>query len=163
LSNVIAVVVAHLLDPAQTLRDAQRSLEDELQWQLADHLRQNAAQVASGAVPEAAAHKQAEMVAGFLASTRGKNGQKPAAAPMRSTAPVAAPTVESLSDRFMDRWARGDDDMDPDGMDTQVLSELFSAFEYVKRKPSNQWTENDQVISRWAKEVRTAQRKSKKS
>jgi len=70
LSNVAAIVGAHLVDPAQSIRDAQRALEDELQWQLADHLRQNAAQVAAGAVPEAAAHKQAEMVAGFLAAIR---------------------------------------------------------------------------------------------
>jgi hypothetical protein len=78
LSNVGSVIAVHLLDPEQKLRDARRSLEDELQWQLAESIQANAGQVAAGAVPEAVAHHQREMIAAFLSSTtpaRSSNGK----------------------------------------------------------------------------------------
>jgi len=95
ISNVAAIVLAHLFDPRQSIRDAQRALSDELEWQLADHLRQNAAQVAAGAVPEAAAHRQAEMVAGFMAgyrpSTNNANAGKSPDVEMAVEGPTSAP------------------------------------------------------------------------
>ena len=76
--NVGAVVAVHVLDPAQGVRDAKRALSDELEWQLTEHLRGSAAQVAAGAVPAAVKHQQAEMIAAFMASAM---GVKPKTAP----------------------------------------------------------------------------------
>jgi hypothetical protein len=88
LSNVGSVIAVHLLDPEQKLRDARRSLEDELQWQLAESIQANAGQVAAGAIPEAVAHHQSEMIAAFLSSTapaRSLNGRtKPALVELNS-------------------------------------------------------------------------------
>ena len=65
-ANVAATIATHLLDPDQALRDAKRALSDELDWQLATSLRENAGTTAAGAIPEAVKHQQREMVARFM-------------------------------------------------------------------------------------------------
>ncbi len=64
-ANIIATVTAHLFDPDQALRDAQRAIHDELEWQKARHLRDNAATIAQEVAQRAAIHEAEQMVARF--------------------------------------------------------------------------------------------------
>jgi hypothetical protein len=70
IANVGATVACHLLDPDQALRDAHRSLNDELDWQVAKGISDNASQVAATVTPAAIEAKQREMIAGFLAGIK---------------------------------------------------------------------------------------------
>lgn len=72
-TNVAAITSAHLCDPAAEIRNAQRDLEDELERQVADHLRQNKGKIASNVTQAAADHRAAEMLAQFMRE-RGNGG-----------------------------------------------------------------------------------------
>lgn len=97
IANVGATVACHLLDPNQALVDADRALDDELRWQLANGIKSNASQVAAGVTPAAIEARQREMIAGFLAGMKdgGKSSNKsaPQMAAMASDSPepIAAP------------------------------------------------------------------------
>ena len=72
-ANITATVIAHIFDPAQAIRDAERSVQDELQRQKAEFMRANAATIAAQVAEEAGIHAAGQMVAGFRA-TFGNNG-----------------------------------------------------------------------------------------
>lgn len=101
IANVAATIACHVLDPDQQLRDANRALEDELQWQVAKGIADNASQVAAGVTPAAIEAKQKEMIAGFLSgikelektATKSSNGTKPA-----QLATMASESPEALAD-----------------------------------------------------------------
>lgn len=73
-ANVASCVVAHVADPAQELRDADRAVMDELQRQKAQYLVNNAATIAASIADKEGQHHAAEMVAAF-ASKNGNNKQ----------------------------------------------------------------------------------------
>jgi len=75
-ANIVATVVAHVFDPAQSLRDAERSVQDELQRQKAEYMRANASTIAAQVAQQAGIHAAAQMVAGFSASNNGNNQQR---------------------------------------------------------------------------------------
>jgi len=64
-ANVAACVVAHVADPAQELRDADRAVWDELSRQKAQYLVNNAATIAATVAGEEADHHAEEMIAAF--------------------------------------------------------------------------------------------------
>ena len=72
-ANIIGAYVAHLLDPAQALRDAQRAVTHELEAQKAMHLRENAPSIAAGVAQAAAIHEAAQMTARFQAANTNGN------------------------------------------------------------------------------------------
>jgi len=72
-ANICATVVAHVFDPSQAIRDAERSVQDELQRQKAEYMKANAASIAAEVAQLAGQHAAKEMVAGFQAAHR--NGQ----------------------------------------------------------------------------------------
>ncbi len=72
-SNVAATIIAHIFDPSQGLRDAQRAVAYELERQKAEHMRQNAPTIAAGVAQQAAVHEAAQMVARFI-SPQSNNG-----------------------------------------------------------------------------------------
>jgi hypothetical protein len=75
--NVGAAIAVHLADPTREIEAARRSVQDEIQKQVAEQLRQNAAQIASMVTPVAADHNAKELLAEFMSGPSG-NGQKPA-------------------------------------------------------------------------------------
>ncbi len=104
IANVAATVACHLLDPNQALRDANRSLQDELDWQVAKGISDNAAQVASNVTPAAIEAKQREMIAGFLAgikelektAAKSNNGKSAPLATLASDSPVEVETPRKI-------------------------------------------------------------------
>lgn len=66
--NVGAVTAVHLSDPTHEIRNAQNTLEDELNKQVAEYLRQNRGQIAGSVTPQAAQHRASELLAQFVAS-----------------------------------------------------------------------------------------------
>lgn len=64
-SNVVACVVAHLVDPAQELRDANRTLQDEMERQKAEWVRSNAPALAAEVAAEQARHHADQEIAKF--------------------------------------------------------------------------------------------------
>lgn len=82
-TNVAATVVVHLVDPAQEIFNAKREVQDEIERQVAEHLRQNAAQIAAQVTPAAADHRAAELLAEFMGRSRIAVPSQPA--------PAAAP------------------------------------------------------------------------
>ena len=73
-ANVTATVVAHIFDPQQAIRDAERAVQDELQRQKAEYMKANAASIASEVAQLAGQHAARQMVAGFQASHHNGNG-----------------------------------------------------------------------------------------
>lgn len=69
-ANIVATVVAHVFDPQQAIRDAERSVQDELQRQKAEYMKANAASIAAEVAQLAGQHAAREMVASFKASSR---------------------------------------------------------------------------------------------
>jgi len=69
--NIVAITVVHLNDPGAQIEHAKRQLEDEVQRQVAEQLRQNMAQIAGQVTPSAAAHQAQELLSSFKV---GKNG-----------------------------------------------------------------------------------------
>lgn len=65
-TNVAATVIVHLVDPAQEIFNARREVRDEIERQVAEHLRQNAAQIAAQVTPVAAQHRANELLAEFM-------------------------------------------------------------------------------------------------
>jgi hypothetical protein len=78
IANIAATVVAHMFDPSQSLRDAQRSVSDELERQKAEWMKANASSIASQVGPAAGAHAAQQMLAQFQAASHGQNGHVPA-------------------------------------------------------------------------------------
>jgi hypothetical protein len=74
--NVVATVVAHLVDPAQELRDANRTLQDEMERQKAEWVRSNAPKLAAEVAAEQARHHADQEIAKF----RGAGSSTPAVA-----------------------------------------------------------------------------------
>jgi hypothetical protein len=72
--NIVAITVVHLSDPGAQIENAKRQLEDEVQRQVAEQLRQNLAQIAGQVTPSAAAHQAHELLASFRV---GQNGDSP--------------------------------------------------------------------------------------
>lgn len=70
IANVAATVACHLLDPNQAMRDANRALQDELDWQVARGIQSNASQVAANVTPAAIEARQREMIAGFMSGIK---------------------------------------------------------------------------------------------
>lgn len=68
--NIAAVTVVHLSDPTRELEQARRQVRDEIEKQVAAHLRENAGQIASKVVPEAARHNADEVLATFNTISR---------------------------------------------------------------------------------------------
>jgi hypothetical protein len=75
-ANIVACVVAHIFDPQQAIRDAERAVTDELQRQKAEYMRANAASIAAEVAHQAGQHAAREMVAGFQSAHR--NGHEAA-------------------------------------------------------------------------------------
>ena len=65
-TNVAATVIVHLVDPAQEIFNARREVRDEIERQVAEHLRQNASQIAAQVTPVAAQHRANELLAEFM-------------------------------------------------------------------------------------------------
>lgn len=74
-SNVAATVIAHLFDPAQGIRDAQRSFEEELERQKADYMKNNAATIVAQVAHKAGQHTANQMLAQFQAAHRDGDDQ----------------------------------------------------------------------------------------
>lgn len=89
-SNVVATVVAHLVDPAQAIRDAQRSLRDELDRQMAEAMARNAASTAADAAAIAAQHWAEQTKAAYMAGLQPKGKSAPPA--KRASATYASGT-----------------------------------------------------------------------
>jgi hypothetical protein len=87
IANIAATIVSHMFDPAQNLRDAQRSVSDELERQKAEWMKANAATIASSVGPAAGAHAAQQMLAQFQAMSHGQNGHVPATQSFNSEAP----------------------------------------------------------------------------
>jgi len=66
-SNIASSIVAHVADPAQTIRDANRVVQDEIDRQTADTLTQNAPMIAGKIAKARAAHTARQTAAGMLA------------------------------------------------------------------------------------------------
>lgn len=74
--NVGAVVVVHLTDPAREIERARSAVQDEINRQVAEQLKSNAAQIAGRVAPVAADHRANELLSEFMNKSSG-NGQKP--------------------------------------------------------------------------------------
>jgi hypothetical protein len=74
-ANIVATVVAHIFDPSQSIRDAERAVQDELQRQKAEYMRANAASIAAEVAHQAGQHAAKQMIAGFQAAHRNGDGQ----------------------------------------------------------------------------------------
>lgn len=77
-TNVAATVVIHMVDPAQEVYNAKREVQDEISRQVAEHLRQNAAQIAARVTPAAAEHRADELLAEFMRAQGQPTGSMPA-------------------------------------------------------------------------------------
>lgn len=66
-ANIIGAYVAHLLDPAQALRDAERTMEHELERQRAAHIKDNAGRLSAEVAKAQAEQYIAEALARFRA------------------------------------------------------------------------------------------------
>lgn len=79
-SNIGATIVAHLMDPAQALRDAERAVRDEIDRQTAETLVKNAGTVASQVAAARARHHAEQTVAslqpGSLVGSFSPNGKE---------------------------------------------------------------------------------------
>ncbi len=116
-TNVAATVIVHLVDPAQEIYNARRDVRDEIERQVADHLRQNAAQIAARVTPAAAEHRAGELLAEFMRQSMPVSGAatvpetKPAAEPDNtSRAELEAPAAalpEDLRTRLLGMLAQG--------------------------------------------------------
>jgi hypothetical protein len=96
-SNIAATIVAHATDPAQELRDAQRALTDELEYQKAEYLRANAATLAAKVAAQQGQHEADQMIAKFQSganagtfSNNGKGNGPVAAFAAEGTVPAKA-------------------------------------------------------------------------
>lgn len=95
-ANIAATIIAHLFDPDQALRDAQRSVSDALELHKAEWLKANAASIAAGVAPEAAEHMARQMVSSFQANSRNGNGKATAfqaAFPSGPAVPASEPNL----------------------------------------------------------------------
>lgn len=78
--NIAAVTATHLSDPSAEIRNAKNQLEDEINKQIAEQLRNNRGQIAGSITPEAARLYADEMLTQFMMTSRnghghnGKNG-----------------------------------------------------------------------------------------
>lgn len=64
--NVGAAIAVHLTDPEREIEQARRAVQDEIQRQVAEQLRTNAAQIAGQVAPVAADHRAKELLAEFM-------------------------------------------------------------------------------------------------
>jgi hypothetical protein len=95
-SNVAATVAVHLADPGQEITNAKRALEDELERQVAEYIRNNMAQLAATVAPTAAQHRAAELLASFTATGSGKaSATKPGPGSAVAVAEPAMPARRS--------------------------------------------------------------------
>jgi hypothetical protein len=77
--NIIALTVVHVADPSAQIEQAKVQLEDEVQRQVAQQLRDNVAQLAGAVAPQAALHQAQELLQAFQVGKGGgllasKNG-----------------------------------------------------------------------------------------
>lgn len=72
--NVGAAIVVHLTDPEREIESARNAVQDEIQRQVAEQLKSNAAQIAGRVAPTAANHRAEELLAEFMQKPS-SNGQ----------------------------------------------------------------------------------------
>jgi len=69
--NVGAIIATKLADPGRQIETARRAVQDEIQRQVADQLREASAQIAGRVSPTAAAHHTDAMLAEYLRTFSG--------------------------------------------------------------------------------------------
>ena len=73
--NVAAITAVHLTDPTAEIRNAQRDLQDEIERQVAEQIRQQRGQIASSVSPTAARKYADDLLAQFTSALGGGEQQ----------------------------------------------------------------------------------------
>lgn len=133
--NVLGTVASHLVDPAQQIKNKEREVRDQLDYSLAQQLADNASTIASGVVPQAAAHRMRQMQDQFiLSATQGNTGNSFASIFSGNGNHKASTGKRFDAEGPSERALRIMSNSDPDDFTDEEADALNVAIEHVNKK-----------------------------
>lgn len=143
-ANIMGFTAATLADPKQAMRNAERAVTHELQRQKAEHLINNAPEIASHVAAIEAKHHADQMVAAFQQTGMSKNGNGNGQTTYQKDAPFKTFAVEAkLTDwAWEQKFAQSYPNESPQWGEVEedclyTLQEAIETYERYKARPIN--------------------------